>query len=87
MRTATRTAKAINVILQSVNVRRSEEFEAAFERERPQIEALLVVDDGLAIANPRRIAELAIKSVMQERSLTRFSKAGDRQIFHDDPSD
>jgi ABC-type uncharacterized transport system substrate-binding protein len=61
MRTATRAAKALNVILQSVNVRRSEEFEAAFERERPQIEALLVVDDGLAIANPRRIAELAIK--------------------------
>jgi putative tryptophan/tyrosine transport system substrate-binding protein len=74
MRTATRAAKA--VILQSVNVRRSEEFEAAFERERPQIEALLVVDDGLAIANPRRIAELAIKSRLPSIGFREYCQAG-----------
>jgi putative tryptophan/tyrosine transport system substrate-binding protein len=76
MRTATRAAKALNVILQSVNVRRSEEFEAAFERERPQIEALLVVDDGLAIANPRRIAELAIKSRLPSIGFREYCQAG-----------
>src|SRR5262245_66111239 len=62
--------------LQPVNVRRVEELEAVFERERLRIEALLVVDDGLAIANPRRIAELAIKGRLPSIGFREYCQAG-----------
>ena len=76
MHTAIRAAKLLNVFLQPMNVRRSEEFEAVFEREAPQIEALLVVDDGLAIANPGRIAQLAIKNRMPSIGFREYCQAG-----------
>jgi len=76
MRVATQTAKTLNIILQPVNVRRVEELEAVFERERLRIEALLVVDDGLAIANPRRIAELAIKGRLPSIGFREYCQAG-----------
>ena len=41
-----------------------------------RFEALLVVDDGLAIANPRRIAELAIKSRLPSIGFREYCQAG-----------
>src|SRR5262249_9457278 len=76
MRVATQTAKTLNIIMTPVNVRRVEELEAVFERERLRIEALLVVDDGLAIANPRRIAELAIKGRLPSIGFREYCQAG-----------
>jgi len=76
MHTAIRAAKLLNVFLQPMNVRRSEEFEAVFEREAPQIGALLVVDDGLAIANPGRIAQLAIKNRLPSIGFREYCQAG-----------
>jgi putative tryptophan/tyrosine transport system substrate-binding protein len=76
MRVAKQTAKTLNVMLQPVNVRRVEELEALFERERLRIDALLVVDDGLATANPRRIAELAIKNRLPSIGFREYCQAG-----------
>jgi ABC-type uncharacterized transport system substrate-binding protein len=76
MRVAKQTAKTLNVMLQPVNVRRVEELEALFERERLRIDALLVVDDGLAIAKLRRIAELAIKNRLPSIGFREYCQAG-----------
>jgi ABC-type uncharacterized transport system substrate-binding protein len=62
LRVMEETARASNVKLQVVNVQRIDELEAAIELAKTQIEALVVVDDGLFIANAQRVAERAAKS-------------------------
>ena len=58
----TQTAKAINVTLQSIDVRNFNELEPAVEHARSQFDSIVVPEDGFFIANRTRIAELAIKS-------------------------
>jgi putative ABC transport system substrate-binding protein len=70
------TAKAINVTLQSINVRRLDELEPAFERVRSQLEAVAVVEDGLFVANRRHIAELAIKNRLPSLGFREYCEAG-----------
>jgi putative ABC transport system substrate-binding protein len=70
------TARALNVKLQAVNVRRIDELEAAIEFARAQIEALTVVDDGLFIANTQRIAELAARSRLPSIGFREYCEAG-----------
>jgi putative tryptophan/tyrosine transport system substrate-binding protein len=56
-------ARALGVIVQSVEVQRSEQFEsadAAITREHP--DALLVLDDSLTFRHRKRIAEFAVKN-------------------------
>jgi putative ABC transport system substrate-binding protein len=55
-------AKAMDVKLQHVEVRRVDELDSAFAQAKSQIEAHTVIDDGLFIANAKRIAELAIRN-------------------------
>jgi putative ABC transport system substrate-binding protein len=69
-------ARALNVKLQPVNVRRLDELDAAFELARAQTEALTVVDEGLFIANARRIAELAIRSRLPSIGFREYCDAG-----------
>jgi putative ABC transport system substrate-binding protein len=69
-------ANAANVTAQAVGVRRIEELEPTIERVRPQIEALVVVDDGLIIANARRIAEIAIKYRLPSLGFREYAVAG-----------
>jgi putative ABC transport system substrate-binding protein len=69
-------AKAANVTAQTVGVRRIEELEATIERVRSQIEALIVVDDGLIIANARRVAEFAIKFRLPSLGFREYCEAG-----------
>jgi putative ABC transport system substrate-binding protein len=72
----THTAKAINVALQPINVRRLDELQAAFELAKSQVDALIVVDDGLFIANARHIAELAVKSRLPSLGFREYCEAG-----------
>ena len=54
-------AKAKDVRLQQVAVRRLEDLDEAFQQAKEQSEALTVIEDGLLLANAKRIAELAIR--------------------------
>ena len=76
LRVMEETARALNVKLQAVNVRRIDELEAAIELARAQIEALTVVDDGLFIANTQRIAELAARSRLPSIGFREYCEAG-----------
>ena len=55
-------AKAMDVKLKHVEVRRPDELESAFAQAKSQIQAHTVIDEGLFIANAKRIAELAIRN-------------------------
>ena len=68
--------KAINVTLQTIDVRRADELDEAFDRARLHVEAFIVVDDGLFVAHRRRIAELAIKSRLPGVGFWEFCEAG-----------
>jgi len=70
------TARAINVDLRPMNVRLLDELDAAFELAKTQIEALTVIDEGLFIANARRIAELAIRSRLPSIGFREHCEAG-----------
>jgi ABC-type uncharacterized transport system substrate-binding protein len=76
LRVMEETARASNVKLQAVNVRRIDELEAAIEFARARIEALTVVDDGLFIANAQRIAELAARSRLPSIGFREYCEAG-----------
>jgi putative ABC transport system substrate-binding protein len=76
MRAMTQTAKLVNVTLQPVDVRDLHELEPAFERARSQLDAVAVVEDGLFVANRRRIAELAIKNRLPSVGFREYCEAG-----------
>ena len=69
-------AKAINITLQTIDVRRADELDEAFDRARLHVEAFIVVDDGLFMAHRRRIADLAIKSRLPGVGFWEFCEAG-----------
>jgi putative ABC transport system substrate-binding protein len=72
----TQTAKAINVTLQSIDVRDLNELEPAIERARSQLDSIVVPEDGFFIANRMRIAELAIKSRLPSIGFREYCEAG-----------
>jgi putative ABC transport system substrate-binding protein len=72
----TQTAKAINVALQSIDVRDLNELEPAIERAKSQLDSIVVVEDGFFIANRTRIAELAIKSRLPSIGFREYCEAG-----------
>jgi putative ABC transport system substrate-binding protein len=69
-------ARALDLKLHRVNVRRLEELDAAVELARSQADALIVVDEGLFIANARRLAELAIRSRLPSIGFREYCEAG-----------
>jgi putative ABC transport system substrate-binding protein len=69
-------AQALNVKLQRVNVRRLDELDAAFTLAKARTEALMVTDDGLFIANARRIAELASRTRLPSIGFREYCEAG-----------
>jgi putative ABC transport system substrate-binding protein len=76
VREMTLTGKAVNVTLQAINVRRLDELEGTFERVRSQIEAIVVVEDGLFVAHRAHIAELAIKNRMPSLGFREYCEDG-----------
>jgi ABC-type uncharacterized transport system substrate-binding protein len=69
-------ARALNITLQRVEVRALEELDGAFALAKTQVEALIVVDEGLFIANAGRIAQLAIKSGLPSIGFREYCEAG-----------
>ncbi len=69
-------AQALNVKLQRVNVRLLDELDAAVKLAKARTEALTVTDDGLFIANARRIAELASRTRLPSIGFREYCEAG-----------
>ena len=69
-------AQALNVKLQRVNVRLLDELDTAFKLAKAQTEALTITDDGLFIANARRIAELASRTRLPSIGFREYCEAG-----------
>jgi putative ABC transport system substrate-binding protein len=76
LRAMEETARALNITLHRVEVRALEELDAAFARAKTQVEALIVVDEGLFIANASRIAQLAITSGLPSIGFREYCEAG-----------
>src|SRR5207248_1838683 len=76
VRAVMQTAKVINVTLQSIGVRHLNELEPAVERARSQLDSIVVVEDGLFVANRARIAELAIKNRLPSIGFREYCEAG-----------
>jgi putative tryptophan/tyrosine transport system substrate-binding protein len=70
------TAAALRVKLSNTEVRRLDELDAAFAAARTQVEAVVVPDEGLYIANARRVAELSLKHQLAGIGFTEFAEAG-----------
>jgi putative tryptophan/tyrosine transport system substrate-binding protein len=76
LRTMEEMARALNITLQRVEVRALEELDAAFALAKTQVEALIVVDEGLFIANAGRIAQLAIKNGLPSIGFREYCEVG-----------
>jgi putative tryptophan/tyrosine transport system substrate-binding protein len=76
MRAMTQTAKETNVALERIDVRDLNELEPAIERARSQFDAMVVLDDGMFLADRRGIAELAIKSQLPTIGFREYCVAG-----------
>jgi putative ABC transport system substrate-binding protein len=70
------TAQALHVKLQPVNVRLLDELDTAFEIAKGQIEALTVIDEGLFIADSKRVVNLAIGGRLPSIGFREYCEAG-----------
>jgi putative ABC transport system substrate-binding protein len=69
-------AQALNLRLWHMEVRRVDEVVTAFTAAKAQAEALAVIDDGLYIANVKRVAELSVKHQLPGIGFTEYAEAG-----------
>jgi len=76
LRNVEETARALNIVLHRVEVRALDELDAALARAQTQVEALIVVDEGLFIANAGRIAQLAVKRGLPSIGFREYCEAG-----------
>ena len=76
LRAMDEVAKAMDVKLQHVEVRRLDELDSAFAQAKSQIEAHTVIDEGLFVANAKRIAELAIRNRLPGVGFREYCEAG-----------
>jgi putative tryptophan/tyrosine transport system substrate-binding protein len=76
LRAVNEVAKAMDVKLQQMEVRRLDELDSAFAQAKSQIQAHTVIDEGLFIANAKRIAELAIRNQLPGIGFREYCEAG-----------
>jgi putative tryptophan/tyrosine transport system substrate-binding protein len=76
LRAMDEVAKAMDVNLQHVEVRRLDELDSAFAQAKSRIEAHTVIDEGLFVANAKRIAELAIRNRLPGVGFREYCEAG-----------
>ncbi|HKQ85420.1 MAG TPA: ABC transporter substrate-binding protein [Candidatus Acidoferrales bacterium] len=76
LRAVNEVAKAMDVKLQQMEVRRLDELDSAFAQAKSQIQAHTVIDEGLFIANAKRIAELAIRNQLPGVGFREYCEAG-----------
>jgi putative ABC transport system substrate-binding protein len=76
LRAVEETARALDITLQRLEVRTLEEVEAALALAKTQVQGVVVVDEGLFIANAGRIAQLAIKNGLPSIGFRQYCEAG-----------
>jgi putative ABC transport system substrate-binding protein len=76
MRAMTQTAYAGKFSLQPVHARRRDEIKTAIESIRSEIDALVIIDDGLFVANARHIAEIAATNKLPSVGFREYCEAG-----------
>ena len=76
LRAMDEVAKAMDVKLQHMEVRRFDELDSALAQAKSQIEAHTVIDEGLFVANAKRIAELAIRNRLPGVGFREYCEAG-----------
>jgi putative ABC transport system substrate-binding protein len=76
LRAVNEVAKAMDVKLQQMEVRRLDELDSAFAQAKSQIQAHTVIDEGLFIANAKRIAALAIRNQLPGVGFREYCEAG-----------
>ena len=69
-------ARALKVEIQPLTVRTMEELAAALEANRKQLEALVVPEDGLFLANRQRIADLAAGQRLPSIGFREYCESG-----------
>ncbi|MGH7359920.1 MAG: ABC transporter substrate-binding protein, partial [Candidatus Rokuibacteriota bacterium] len=69
-------AQALKVRLQTLKVRRLDELDAVFQFAQKQTEGLTVLEDGLFLANPGAMADLATKHRMPSIGFEEYGEAG-----------
>jgi putative tryptophan/tyrosine transport system substrate-binding protein len=70
------TARAMSVDLHFVKVRHRGELNEALEKAKAQIEALIVIEDGLFLANAKHIAEQAMRHRLPSVGFREYCEAG-----------
>jgi putative ABC transport system substrate-binding protein len=76
LRAVEETARALDITLQRLEVRTLEEVEAALALAKTQVQGVVVVDEGLFIANAGRIAQLAIRTGLPSIGFRQYCEAG-----------
>jgi putative tryptophan/tyrosine transport system substrate-binding protein len=76
LRAVEETARALDISLQRLEVRTLDEVEAALSLAKTQVQGVVVVDEGLFIANAGRIAQLAIKNGLSSIGFRQYCEAG-----------
>lgn len=69
-------ARALKVGLQVLRVRRLEELDGVFQQAQKQVEGLVVIEDGLFLANAGRLADVAIKHRLPTIGFEEYGEAG-----------
>jgi putative ABC transport system substrate-binding protein len=69
-------AQALNVKVQLLHVRRLDELDVAVSAARGQIEALTITDEGLFIANAKRIADVVMRNRLPGIGFREFCEEG-----------
>ena len=69
-------ARALKLSLQFVDVRRLDDLDAALQLARKQIEALVVPEDGLFLANAGRLAEAVLKHRLPSIGFREYCEGG-----------
>src|SRR5262249_60806704 len=84
LRTMEERAQALRDKLRALYVRRLSELETALTAARPQVEALIVVDDGLFVGNARRLASLAVQNRLPSVGFREYCEAGGLMAYRVD---
>jgi putative ABC transport system substrate-binding protein len=76
LRVVAERARAIKVELRPFNARSLDELDGALGLAKAQTEALTVIEDGLFLANAKRIADLAIANRLPSIGFREYCQAG-----------
>jgi putative ABC transport system substrate-binding protein len=76
LRALDEAVRVMDVKVQRVEVRRLDELDSAFAQAKSQIEAITIPDEGLFIANAKRIAELTIRNRLPGIGFREYCEAG-----------